>query len=207
MISEFEITYYGHSCFGIVSDGYSAVFDPYKDEYVPGLSPIRLEANAVFCSHGHGDHCFGAGVKLLPTAALAAVETHDCPHDDAQGALRGSSTIHILHLGEFKIVHMGDVGDMPIPEQMERIYGADVMLIPVGGYYTVDASMANEIVKKAKPRVVIPMHYRTETSGFPVLTTVDGFAQMQQNVLQCGSSVTISGDTEACTMILTQKNA
>lgn len=92
-----KITWLGHSCFTVESQGYRIVLDPYKDGSVPGLAPVRVEADQVLCSHGHGDHCGTEGVSLRQgRPSPFTVETINTWHDDKEGALRGPNTIHVL---------------------------------------------------------------------------------------------------------------
>ena len=196
------IKYYGHSCFSVSDGEHTAVFDP----YVPGLADLDLTADAVYCSHGHGDHNYAAAVKLSGRDPFT-VETITCPHDDAGGAKRGMNTIHILHIGGMRVVHMGDVG-CALPERdMEKLRGADVLLIPVGGYYTIDAAAADAMARDMAARVVIPMHYRTETAGFDVIAPVEDFLALRSDARRFGSSITVDDVTKPVTAVLLQAMA
>lgn len=173
-----KITWLGHSCFKMEYRGWSLVTDPYADGSVDGLSPLRESAGAVYCSHGHGDHNAAENVKqnrMAPPPDFSA-ETVDGPHDHHGGKKRGRNTIHIFRFGDCRIVHMGDVGCMPAETTLEKLRGCDVLMIPVGGYYTVDEAEAYEIVKAVSPRCTVPMHYRGKDFGFGVLGTVIPFA-------------------------------
>ena len=100
-------------------------------------------------------------------------------HDDVGGKLRGSNMIFVItsKSGE-KLVHLGDLGHFPSDEQLTAISDADYLLIPVGGYYTIDASTAVRICLAAKPKWIIPMHYRTASSGYPELAEVNEFVKL-----------------------------
>ena len=100
-------------------------------------------------------------------------------HDDAGGTLRGPNTIFVItsESGE-KLVHLGDLGHFPNEEQLKAISDADYLLIPVGGFFTIDASVAVEICLAANPKCIIPMHYRTANSGYQELATVDEFMKL-----------------------------
>jgi len=89
-------------------------------------------------------------------------------HDDVQGAKRGPNTIRIFEIDGMKIVHMGDQGCMPDGAAMQAIEHADIMMIPVGGTYTVDAQEAKAIIELAKPRCIIPMHVKTKRCPYPI---------------------------------------
>ena len=180
MSESVKITWLGHSCFKMEYAGWSLVTDPYADGSVPGLGPVRETAGAVYCSHGHSDHNARENVTLdgREPPEDFSVETFSCPHDDEGGARRGDNLIHVFTFGALRVVHMGDAGCFPAPQVMEKLRGADLMLVPVGGYYTVDSGTAREIVRTAGPRVTVPMHYRSEDPafGFDVLSTVELFA-------------------------------
>lgn len=169
-----RITWLRHACFMVESQGYRVVIDPFDE--VTGCPNTDVEADAVLCSHEHHDHNYRAGVKLCGGKAnpfsVSVVETF---HDDKAGALRGSNKIHLLSAEGLKVAHLGDLGHPLSEEQAEALRGCDVMMIPVGGFYTVDGATAAAIVKQTAPRVVIPMHYRGEGFGFDVIDTVEPF--------------------------------
>ena len=112
-------------------------------------------------------------------------------HDDQGGALRGPNTIFVVTAGGEKLVHLGDLGHFPDDSQLAAISGADYLLIPVGGYYTIDASTAVRICQAAEPKRIIPMHYRTASSGYPELATVDEFLKLCE---EAGISNKVKGD-------------
>ena len=169
-----KIEYLGHACFRLDD---SLVIDPYKDGSVPGLEPLRVSAAKVICTHGHADHS-GVECVEIDDARECDFEVKEVAsfHDDEGGALRGSNTIFVIKSqdGE-KLVHLGDLGHFPNDEQLAAISEADYLLVPVGGYYTIDADMATDICVAAKPKCIIPMHYRTDKSGYPELAKVDEF--------------------------------
>ena len=172
-----KIEYLGHACFRING---SLVVDPYKDGSVPGLPPLRTQGTKVICSHGHADHSGVECVEIRPGECGLSVEEIPCWHDDAMGALRGPNTAFVItdnSTGE-KLVHLGDLGHFPNDEMLAAILDADYLLIPVGGYYTIDAAMAVKIAVASRAKCVVPMHYRTATSGYPELDTVDEFVRM-----------------------------
>ena len=170
------IDYLGHACFKLDDE---LVIDPYKDGSVPGLEPLRVSAKKVICSHEHADHSGRECVKL--ESGECGFEILEVPsfHDDKQGTLRGPNTIFVITSGSGeKLVHLGDLGHFPNEEQLAAISNADYLLIPVGGYYTIDAEMAAKICETANPKCIIPMHYRTKESGYPELATLDGFIKL-----------------------------
>ena len=199
------LQWHGHSCFSVFSKEGIAVFDPYEDGSVPGLPPLRLTADAVFCSHGHHDHNAISVVSLSGHRPTFVTEEISSYHDDRHGTLRGKNILRLLNAEGLKIVHLGDIGCHPGKHQMPALAGADALLIPVGGYYTIDGHTAASLVKELHPRVVIPMHYRTETSGYDVLSSAEPFLSEFDNVrLYNGSSFELSADTEPQVAVLSQ---
>lgn len=174
-----KIEYLGHACFRLDD---VLVIDPYKDGSVPGLEPLRVKAVKVICTHGHADHSGVECVELVDGKCDYEIREVASFHDDAQGALRGPNTIFVIkNFDGEKLVHLGDLGHFPNDEQLEAISGADYLLIPVGGYYTIDAEIAVRICGAAQPKCIIPMHYRTASSGYPELATVDEFLNLAGN--------------------------
>lgn len=152
------ITWHGHSCFSVSADGYSIVLDPYAPDSVPGLPPLSLSASQVLCSHGHSDHGYTDAVDLSAGKqgspfTVTVIQTF---HDDQNGSLRGENRIHILEADGLRIAHLGDLGCTLEPGQMELLKDLDAIMIPVGGYYTIDAAQARALVEAVKPRIVIP---------------------------------------------------
>ena len=206
-----KITWIGHSCFKIENEKGSVVIDPYEDGSVPGLKPVRESADAVLISHGHGDHSARKRVTVTGSGecpfAVTKIETF---HDPEKGALRGPNTIHLLSVDGFKIAHFGDLGCDPEPSQLEALRGLDAALIPVGGFYTIDAAQAAALVRAISPAHVIPMHYRGENSrfGFDVLTTVRDFTDRMPSVVFTGSdSLDFGAAPDAQVIVLTPQNA
>ena len=171
----------GHSCFTLETAGGTVVVDPYLDGSVPGLAPIRLRADAVYCSHEHRDHGARELVALTGEKPDVAVETIHTWHDDQQGAQRGPNTIHIFQAEGLRVAHLGDIGAMPAPDVVERLQNLDAVLVPVGGFYTVGPKEAKEIVDALQARVVIPMHYRSDAFGFDVLAPVEDFLELDSH--------------------------
>lgn len=204
-----KITYLGHSCFKLESQGYSIVVDPYQDGKVPGYTPIRETADQVLCSHGHGDHCGVECVTLRRGGASPfTVETIDTWHDDQQGALRGADTIHILSDGRCRVAHLGDLGCELTAEQKDRLRGLTALLIPVGGHYTIDAAQANALAGELSPAVVIPMHYRGEGFGYDVIGPLEAFTAPRSDVVEYpGSELELTPGTPGQTAVLKPKNA
>lgn len=169
-----NVSYLGHSCFKIEHNGASVIIDPYQNGKVPGLANLSEEANLVLCSHGHDDHNAANLINELGDYPFD-VTFFETYHDEACGTKRGMNKVYIIKIDAFKIVHMGDIGCELTQEQISLVKDAELLMIPVGGFYTIDAIQAIDMVKQVKPKTVIPMHYRNGNIGFDEIATVDAF--------------------------------
>ena len=188
-----KITYLGHSCFKFETDGFAMIIDPYKAGSVPGYAPLKEHANQVLSTHKHGDHFGWSEVKLAVTRAdtpfmVSFIETF---HDDKNGTLRGFNNVIIVDVDGLKLVHMGDIGCMLEDEDLKKIKGCDVLMIPVGGFYTIDAKQAKEYVDKIAPKITIPMHYRGAGFGYDEIGTVDKFTKLFEETEQGQSELVL----------------
>lgn len=170
------IKYYGHSCFSVTSNNYTIVLDPYCG--VEGFNDVNLNANEVICSHGHRDHSYIEGVHITKENSPFVVSKIDSYHDDAEGSKRGLNLITVLEAENKKIVHLGDLGHLLDGKTINRIKECDVLMIPIGGFYTIDATQAIKIIEDVKPLNVIPMHYKDGDKGLSVLSSIDDFVNM-----------------------------
>ena len=199
-----KLIWNGHACFTVETAQGTLVFDPYANGYVPGLADLALTADLVLCSHGHNDHNAAGIVRLTGNTPDFTVESLSTFHDPEQGALRGANTVHILHAEGMRVAHLGDLGCELTEEQLEQLKGLDAVMIPVGGFYTIDAAQARALVDKIAPKVVIPMHYRSDSYGYEVLGTVEDYAALCGNVVRYeGNCVELTADTPAQTAVLT----
>lgn len=169
-----KITWLGHACFTLEYQGFRILLDPYQD--VPGLPDIAAEANAVYCSHDHFDHCYKDQVTLTAGKENPfTVREVACFHDPEQGALRGPNTIRLFTAGGVTVAHMGDLGHPLSAEQLQAMGRCDAILLPIGGVYTLDPASAKAQADQLNPTVVIPMHYRKGNVGFEPIATVEDF--------------------------------
>ncbi len=199
-----KLIWNGHSCFTVETAQGTAVFDPYEDGNPPGYAPLRVTGDQVLCSHGHGDHHAVQNVTLTGRTPSYQVEEIATWHDPEKGALRGPNTIRILSAEGLRIAHMGDVGCPLTPEQVKKLQGLDAILIPVGGFFTIDAAQAAAMVEQLKPRVVIPMHYRSATFGYEAIGPVEDFLALRSDVVRYeGNTLELTADTPAQTAVLT----
>ncbi|MCD6283747.1 MBL fold metallo-hydrolase [bacterium] len=163
------ITYYGHSCFKITNHGghITIVTDPFDKKI--GLKPPRISADIVTISHFHHDHdnvktiggepfiVDGPGEYEIKGIKIKGVDSF---HDDNKGKERGLNTIYVMEVDGIKVCHLGDLGQKHLfNSQVEELSQVDVLMIPVGGVYTINGKEAIEIINQIDPKVVIPMHY------------------------------------------------
>ena len=187
-----KLTWYGHSCFQLdFGEGGSVIFDPYEAGSVPGAElPDGLTADAVLCSHGHGDHNAADRVALSGRTPKFTVTGLDTFHDPEGGRLRGLNRIHIVEYAGFRAAHLGDLGCKLTEGEIAALRGVDLLLIPVGGHFTIDPGEAKEVLEAVQPKLAVPMHYRRGSMGFPViaaledfLALVGGYTELPSNVL------------------------
>lgn len=164
-----EITWLGHSCFRIKGRELTVITDPYDKSL--GYPSSQVSGNVVTSSHPHPGHSYVAGVSGRPKlisgpgeyeVAEAFITGISTFHDAEQGQVRGKNTVYLIEMEEMVLCHLGDLGHVPTPEQVERMSGVEVLLVPVGGASTIDAAAAAKTVRLLEPKVVIPMHFKTE---------------------------------------------
>jgi L-ascorbate metabolism protein UlaG (beta-lactamase superfamily) len=178
-----KIKWLGHACFLITSgDGLRVITDPYAVGGGINYSPIRETADVVVVSHDHGDHnnvatvqgkpevVKGTGTKTAKGIQFKGVATS---HDASQGTQRGSNTVFCFTIDDLKLCHLGDLGHVLSPAQVTEIGGVDILFVPVGGFFTIDATVASHVCDQLKPKVVIPMHFKTPKCGYAIAGVED----------------------------------
>ena len=187
-----KITWFGHSCFKIENDGYAIVVDPYTKGSVPGLAALDTEANKGYCTHEHGDHNGRNEVRIISSEidnpfSVSEIDTY---HDEVQGAKRGKNKIYIIDDGTNSVAHLGDLGCELTKEQINELENLDCIMVPVGGYYTIDGKQAADLMHRLNPKMVIPMHYRDDQKefGYSEIDTVGTFTEYMDNVMTIPAS-------------------
>lgn len=183
-----EIAFLGHASFKIRGRSATLVTDPYEEGMI-GLKFPKVSADIVTVSHDHKDHnqadrvsgspfvITGPGEYEVKGVAVLGVPTF---HDESGGSERGTNTVYIINIDGLKVAHLGDLGHGLTEEQLEKVNAIDILMIPVGGVYTIDAKMAAQVVGQISPRIVIPMHYK-----LPGLTL--GLAGVDQFLKEMGA--------------------
>jgi L-ascorbate metabolism protein UlaG (beta-lactamase superfamily) len=165
-----EIKWKGQSCFEIKTKNNVIITDPYGDI---GLGVLKLKGNIVTISHDHDDHSNKAAVAALSEGVSQVIISDPgeyevggvlingvtIPHDKEEGKDRGFCTAYTITAEEITVCHLGDCGAALTAEQLEALNGVDILFIPIGGTYTLDAEEAVKVVNQIEPRIVIPMHY------------------------------------------------
>jgi L-ascorbate metabolism protein UlaG (beta-lactamase superfamily) len=211
-----DLRYCGHSTFCLTSGGKTIVIDPFNDDI--GYPKPRVAPDAIVISHEHFDHNNVGLVQGTPKvlrglaqegktwAALdervGAVRITGVPtyHDAEQGAARGKNTVTIFEVEGMRVVHLGDLGHLLTDEQARAIGKVDVLMIPVGGHYTIGPAEADQVITQLKPRVVIPMHFKTEVNaGWPI-GTLDDYLKGKAGAKRLGASTTLTPATLPGTM-------
>jgi len=192
-----KIKWLGHACFLITSrDGLRIITDPYAVGGGINYSPIKETADVVVVSHGHSDHSNvsaiqgmpevieGSGIKGARGMQFRGIASY---HDDSQGEQRGPNTIFCFKVDDLKLCHLGDLGHLLSLEQIDEIGAVDILFVPVGGLYTIDASVASQVCDELKPKVMIPMHFKTPRCAYPI-AGVEDFLKGKKNVNKVGGS-------------------
>src|SRR3989344_4528961 len=163
-----EITYLGHSSFKFKGKTACVVTDPFDEKC--GKFPRDIVADIVTISHDHTDHnqkekvggapfvIEGPGEYEVKGVSVIGVHTY---HDEKEGVERGANTVYVIEIDGLRVAHFGDLGHKLTQDQLQEMGPIDIILVPVGGVYTIDAKTAVEVVRQVDPWVVIPMHYQT----------------------------------------------
>jgi L-ascorbate metabolism protein UlaG (beta-lactamase superfamily) len=194
-----DITWLGLSCFRIRGSQAVIITDPFP----PGLGYTlgKQTADIVTVSHQHPSHSYDQGINSehrlvkgpgeyeISGVLILGISTY---HDSVKGQSRGKNTIYLMEIDGVNVLHLGDLGHALNDQQAEEIGNVDVLLLPVGGVNTINAAMAAEVIRKLEPKVVIPMHYKTE-KGSPDLEPVENFLkEMGKTLVEPRPKLTIS---------------
>ena len=192
-----RIKWLGHASFLLTSeDGTRVICDPYSCGGGIDYGAIEESADVVTVSHKHGDHDNVAAVKGKPEVVdtpgsrkVKGIEFKGVPtyHDEARGKQRGENIVFCFTMDAIRICHLGDLGHELDDGHLAAIGSVDILLSPVGGFYTMDAKVAAKVCERIAPSVVIPMHFKTGKCGYPI-AGVDDFLKGRKNVRRIGVS-------------------
>ena len=174
---------------------------------MPGLSPLRVEAEFVYCSHDHGDHGAVECVKLTKPGCAPSFSVTEVPsdHDHHGGARRGKNMIRVFDFGPLRVAHMGDIGRNLTLAEIKTLFGVDMLLIPVGGHYTIDAREAKEMIAAVSPRVTVLMHFRDDTAGYGVLAHIGDILKVLGPAETVGDTFTLTAETPGQIAVMKRK--
>ena len=174
--NDLKIEFYGHSFFKISSGENSVVFDPVGEE--TGYSFEQpIDSNLMLISHEHFDHANREIIRIEEKENLEKnieVKQIKAFHDEEHGKRRGENSIHVVKINDFKVCHLGDLGHVLDQKQIDEIGNIDVLMIPIGGTFTIDSVKASIVARSINTKIIIPMHYMTDKLKFE-LEPVDNF--------------------------------
>jgi L-ascorbate metabolism protein UlaG (beta-lactamase superfamily) len=169
-----EISWLGHSCFQLRGKNVTLITDPFAPQL--GYSLGKISAPIVTISHNHPGHNFAGGVDGGPRIVRGPGEYEISDvlitgvasyHDNKHGQELGRNTIYLIHMDDLVICHLGDLGHILQEEQLEEVADADILLVPIGGQHTINATQAAEVISQVEPHIVIPMHFSPPIDDVP----------------------------------------
>ncbi len=186
-----KVKFLGHAAFKITSEaGVSIITDPYERGEKINYGAINEPADIVTVSHEHADHSNAAGVpgkpRVIKGAASAEVNGIKIRglasfHDEEKGKKRGNNVVFCFEIDGMRVCHVGDLGHQLTNAQIVEMGRVDILMVPVGGFYTIDSNAATRLCNAVAPKVIIPMHFKTPKCGLPI-APVDDFLKGKRNV-------------------------
>lgn len=203
-----KLAYYGHACFSLEANGTMILIDPFNDTCGYPMPDIRPAA--VVISHEHFDHNYVQMAKGSPTiirglkdggkewaevnekVGPVAITTVRSYHDPSEGTQRGKNAMLVFEGGGIRLVHTGDLGHPLSSEHVEALGRVDVLLLPVGGFYTIGPREAEVVIDQLSPKVVVPMHYKTPVNDSWPIGSLDEFIKGKTRVKHVGRSASVT---------------
>lgn len=203
-----KLTYYGHAAFLLEADGTSILIDPFNEQVGYPFPDVRPAA--VVISHEHSDHSHVHMAKGSPKVirglrdggkdwaevrervgpvAISTIRTY---HDATQGSERGKNASFLFEAEGLRILHAGDLGHTLSSDQLRDAGPLDALMIPVGGHYTIGPKEADAVIGQLRPRIVIPMHFKTDVNKDWPIATADEFLKGKPRVKQIGKTATLT---------------
>lgn len=196
-----EITHLGHACFKLRGKNTTLLLDPFGENI--GLKMPKVTADVVLTTHKHFDHhdlskvedyrvlIESPGEYEVGGAQILGISAY---HDAQKGADRGKVTLYQIKMDGLTLVHLGDLGEKLNEKQTEELNGADILMIPVGGIFTIDAVVASEVVGQIEPKIVIPMHYLVPGLKFNLLPLVNFLKEMGKDDVKPQTKLVVTKD-------------
>ena len=199
-----KVKWLGHASFLITSEkGTCIITDPYTSGGPIKYGDIKEAADAVTVSHEHSDHnnsgavggkpqVFKGGAPItVKDVKISAVPSY---HDENKGKDRGPNAIVCMEMDGIRLCHLGDLGHPLSAQEIGQIGKVDVLLVPVGGFFTINAAVASEVSARLRPKAIVPMHFKNDRCGYPI-APVDDFLKGKENVTKVdGSEVEFKAD-------------
>ena len=202
-----EITYLGHSSFRVKGKSAVLVTDPFNSEKVGLKFPKHVEADIVTVSHEHPDHndssviegspyiVHGPGEYEIKGIGVVGIPTF---HDAESGQTRGKNTVYRYDFEGLSIVHLGDLGHLLSSAQVDELDTVNILFVPVGGVYTINAEQAVQVINDIEPDIVIPMHYgrpELDQAAYGAMTPVSDFLKaIGKDAVTAQSKLSITKD-------------
>ncbi len=197
-----QIRWHGHSCFEITNDT-TIITDPHDGRSI-GIPTPSATGDIILVSHNHYDHNSVKTVekpgskiitddrkRTIDNVQIQGIETY---HDAVSGAKRGKNIIYKFVSDNVTFCHLGDLGHLLDEKTLQQIGKVDILFIPIGGAYTIDADQAWSVIRAVKPRIAIPMHYRIEGLSMPIAGLDPFLERNNYKILKVGNEMDIEKD-------------
>ena len=195
-----QIRWHGHSCFEITNDT-TIITDPHDGRSI-GISAPSVKGDIILVSHNHFDHNSGVKVVEKPDAKVVTddrkrtindvqIQGIESYHDSVGGAKRGKNIIFRFVCDNVTFCHLGDLGHVLDEKTLQQIGKVDILFVPIGGTYTIDADQAWTVIRQIKPQIAIPMHYRIEGLSIPIAGLDPFLERNNYKILKVGNEMDI----------------
>ncbi len=194
-----QIRWHGHSCFEITNE-VTLVTDPHDGKSI-GIHAPSVTGDIVLVSHDHYDHNSVKSVdkdgskivtdtrkRNISNVEIKGIESF---HDECHGEKRGNNIIYKFTMEDIAFCHMGDLGHDLDENTVQKIGDVDILFIPIGGTFTLDAKQAWRIIKKVKPRIAVPMHYKIGGLSLPITGIEPFLEESKYEILKVGNEIDI----------------
>lgn len=194
-----DITWLGHSCFRIRGNQAIIITDPFPPDI--GYTLGKQTVDIVSISHTHPNHSYNEGITgeyrlvkgpgeyEIAGVLILGLATY---HDAVKGQSKGKNTIYLFEVDGITICHLGDIGHILGDEEVEEMGNVDILIVPVGGVSTINASMAAETIRKVEPKIVIPMHYKTPKTNRELDPVENFLKEMGQTAVEPRPKLNVS---------------